>query len=344
MPTVGNTPKQQTVLRLEARKSFALALWIEDQNGRKLNISGTEIRIIAKKRPYTDETPNLILNDTAITSNPEVGYARFELQASDLDWDPGEYDYVVTLLDDGYSSVLLRGVIDLQQNTDFDTVDDQYSGVNPSTSLKVVMRESVVIHVDAGPTLSPGTTSFTDADKAKLDALGELTGLPPGGVAREVLTKLSDLDGNADWAHNSPDLFLLEDPEREGFFITVEGDALNATGIPEGYQPTANGADGWSWEVDEGSPDALTLDDVEDGEERFALAPAEREAIGDLGTASTHAEEDFLPSTGIDADKIVSGVVDEERLPKVTGHLGFSSGTAAPTGGEDGDLYFQYTA
>ena len=51
MAYIGNSPTSETVLRLEARKSFALGLYIQDANGRPLDITDASIRLVAKKLP-----------------------------------------------------------------------------------------------------------------------------------------------------------------------------------------------------------------------------------------------------------------------------------------------------
>jgi len=43
------------------------------------------------------------------------------------------------------------------------------------------------------------------------------------------------------------------------------------------------------------------------------------------------------------AGDIVSGIFDPARIPSVSSLPGFRSGTAAPSGGFDGELYFQYS-
>src|SRR5687768_14854378 len=95
---LGNGPEDKTVLRLMARKSFALGMWIQDQNGNPLDITGCTLRIVMRKRvasTVSDDSGNLIANDAAQILAPTLGWARFELQASDFDHAPGEYEYSI---------------------------------------------------------------------------------------------------------------------------------------------------------------------------------------------------------------------------------------------------------
>ena len=67
-------------------------------------------------------------------------------------------------------------------------------------------------------------------------------------------------------------------------------------------------------------------------------------SISDIlaGLASRDVAE-FLQPGEVDGADITTGTVSKDRLPKVSAHNGFTSGTAGPSGGADGDIYFQYT-
>jgi hypothetical protein len=250
----------------------------------------------------------------------------------------------------------------------------------------MVSRSQLIL--ETGPTLAPGTTSFTDGDKDKLDEIEagaqvnvtadwfaeegmpgyimnrpmfgtaafrdveDLLGLPAGGAPGEVLVKLSSSNYVVGWQQQTGG---------------GGGGPIDATGVTAGYVPTANGVDGWGWaEIVAGvqavngqqGTVTLTLDDLADTATRLAMTPAERtkltalqEVISytdltdkpTLGTAAAQATEDFLQPGGVDAADVVSGVFDPALIPPVNSLPGFRSGTAAPSGGFDGELYFQYT-
>lgn len=343
MAYLGNSPNRDVILRLEARKSFALSLWIVDSNQRPLDITDAELRIIAKKPPFgPDDSNNLITNSSADLTNGTEGLARFALQASDLDWTPGEYPYAIVMIIDGYSAVIASGTIALQTNTEFASVGSTYSGANPPSALQVTLEGPRTIEVTTGSTLAPGTQSFTDADKQKLDGIedgaqvnDEERLVPSGGATNAVLAKFSNDDFNTHWISVQ----------------SLPGGPLTAEGVAAGYTPTANGSDGWGWE-----PSVTNADDIEDGVVKVMMTTDERTKLGGLtndyteldnlptlGTAAAADSDDFAPATGIDASAVTTGTFNKNRIPKVTDLNGATSGTAPPSGGADGDLYFQYT-
>lgn len=390
MAYIGNSPQATTVLRLEARKSFALSVWIRDTNGRPLDITDTSLHLVMKKLPIKSDTgdaTNLIANSEAEIVDAAEGLARFSLQASDLDHTPGEYPFALVMNSNGYSTVAAKGVVDLQQNTEFASIHNAYLSSNAPSAV-VLNVGSSRITLSAGPTLAPGTTSFTNADKEKLDEIEagaqvnveaswlaeegmpgyirhrpqfgsaafmdveELLGIPTGGSPGEVLVKLTSDDYIVGWAQ----------PSGGG-----GGGTLPADGVLAGYVPTANGANGWAWgEIvagvqtvnGQGGVVTLTLAHIVDSATRLAMTPAERTKLGQLktvisydelnnlptlGSASYQDVEDFLQPGQVEAADVTSGVFLAARVPSVTSLNGFRSGTAAPSGGFDGELYFQYT-
>src|SRR6478672_6090794 len=381
MSHLGNSPRQHLVLRLEARKSFALSVWITDRAGRALDITGSTIRLVVKKSPFdgTDvaDADNLITNAAAIIEDPTTGYAALYLQASDLDFKPGEYPFALVLLNDGYSSVLGRGVVDLVDNPEAASVGSTYVGGETASALRIALEGANALKIETGATLAPGIVSFTVSDKLKLDGIepgaqanvradwnapegdpsqilnkpsaGDL--LPPGGSPGAVLVKMSALDGDADWAQIA---------------AGGGGAGLDATGVPAGWVPVANGVDSWDWEELVGGVESvngqtgavvLDADDIADGLTKVQMTQVERDKLAGIdgsdwaditnkpafGTASLLDDTQVLRPGQVDGDDITSGEIDKAYLPKVSQLRGFSSGTAAPSGGADGDLYFQYT-
>ena len=354
MSYLGNTPKSPTILRLERAKSFALALWIQDRSGRPLDISGSTIKIVMKKTVdpnITDDSDNLIVNSGANLADADIGYARFELQAADLNHSPGEYPYSIVMRDEGYSIVLASGVVEILQNPESGSIAGIYTQDAMADSLVIALDGPKVLNVFTGPSLAPGTTSFTDADKEKLDGIQpgaqsvpENRLIPPGGNQGSVLTKLSSgVDYVVGWAQ----------PSGGG----GGGGGIDPTGIPDGYVPTANGADGWDWEP--ADPVSISADIIVDSASKVMMTPAERTKLTNLaypptwaqltgkpafGTASLLNTNQVLQPGGVDAaTDVTAGVLNNARVPKVGALLGQSVGTAAPTGGADGDWYIQYT-
>ena len=379
-----------TVIRVEARKSFQFGLWIKDFNGRSLDVTGATVRLVVKqpRQMTSDDSDNLITNAIAEDFYPTMGYLRFNLQASDLDFPDGEYPYSIVMWESGYSSVLVKGTLVVLENTEFDSVNESYTSPTSATALQVLLRGRNVIAVRTGPTLAPGTTSFTNGDKAKLDTIQEgaevnvqsdwiaaegsdsyilnkptfgsaayvdidQISLPRGGFPGEVLVKITGGDFAAAW----------QQPTGGG----GGGSGLDPTDVPDGYVPMANGVNGWTWEEIVAGVESvngltgtivLDLDDIADTATRLALTPAERTKLDDVkvnpdwsdltnvplfGTAALMQAEDVLTPGNVTTSDVSSGVFLNTRIPKLTQLRGFSSGTGAPSGGADGDLYFQYT-
>ena len=237
MAYLGNSPQATTVLRLEARKSFALSVWVRDTNGRPLDISTTTFRLVMRKRlsPGIEQEGVALLGATAELVDAVEGLARFNLQGTDLDHAPGEYPFALVMYTDGYSTVVAKGIVDLQQNTEYTSLNSSYLPANAPAGVTLNIGEGSRLTLQTGPTLAPGTTSFTDGDKEKLDdiepgaqvnveadwlaeegmpgyvrhrpAFGsaafrdieELLGLPTGGAPGEVLVKLSNQNYAVGW-------------------------------------------------------------------------------------------------------------------------------------------------
>lgn len=169
----GNSPTEQTILQLQARKSFSFGIWIADQNDRPLDISATKLRLTVRKNvaaSVLDSTVNLLLSTEAQIQAPTLGYAVFSLQATDTDWTPGEYPFTITMSDAGYSAVIVQGTVDLQQNMEFTGLLETYVPDAPVTHLRTVLRGSSV-RVRTGPTLAPGQATFTHEDEDRLAQL-----------------------------------------------------------------------------------------------------------------------------------------------------------------------------
>ena len=245
MSYIGNSPEDAVVLRLQARKSFALGMWIQDSNKNPLDITGCTLRLVVRKRvdpTVVDDTANLVANSNAIVLAPTLGYARFDLQASDTDYAPGEYSFSIVLLTPaGYSSTIVNGILDLQQNTEFTSVSSAYPpGQEMATSLEVALRGLNTLEIRTGQTLAPGAATFTSAMEVKLlqmfaGAVAAGTTLSADDIADGMTkvimtqaerTKLADLEITWDSITNKPDFgdIITHDTSE---FILKEG--VNAT-------------------------------------------------------------------------------------------------------------------
>jgi len=368
VPQLENIPRQKTVLKLARAKSFAFGVFVTDRNGVTIDLTGATVEIVSKLPPF-DTTSNILLNSVA-ELEPEIGFARFALQASDLDEEEGEYPFVISLTgSDAYQGLLVSGVIQIVDNPDYDLTGD-YDNDGIATALTVQLGGSTVINVEAGPALAPGMANFSLSDKEKLDhysqpdwniadpaAPGAILNrplnrlVPQPAAPNHVLTSNGVSEGSFSWASPTETwggYSDVEDPADPGFFIAPTGQfgLLSGVGAAAGAVPRANGAGGWGWEVVVAPTD---LDDIPDSPTRLAMTPAERTLLTSLagedftvawtevtgkpafGSASLANTTDFLPAAGIDAAKVISGTLDKNRVPKVSDLNGWKHGTTVPT-------------
>jgi hypothetical protein len=322
---IGNTPSSTTVIQVEARKSLSLSLWFMDANRRPADLTGCTVRMVAKQPPFraddTTDADNLIDSSVAEFPSPELGYARFELQALELDLAPGEYPFVIVLVSPaGYSTAAVKGVLDVQPNPEFSAMADVYDDVASPASLEVRLRNQATIEVLCGPLIPPGFTWMSDADKAKVDGLS-LAGnlLPAGGDTRWVLAKASPDDYDFTWR------------EPQAFDGT-----LDATGVPAGRAPLSDGTGFWAWtEV------STVVDwDIPEGEPNSVINKPV------LGTASTRDDAFFAAAEHTheltDLTNVGANELPAAWLPRLTELDGVTSGTADPVGGDPGDVYLKY--
>ena len=323
MAYLGNSPLKTTVLRLEARKSFSLALWFKDHNGRQADLTGCSVSFVMKRNPLdptdTDDSDNLVTSSSAEILDPLRGYCVFNIQASELDLSAGEYPFTIVLqLASGYSVVAVKGVVDVQANTEFASMLSSYDAAS-GDSLEVRLRGEQSIDVFVGASLPPGFTWMSDADKAKIDVLSVASStFPQGGVAGQVLRKISDVDYEYGWV----------DPQ------TFDG-TLSAEFASAGQAPIADGVGSWTWQ------DVATEEGVQ-SDWNATSGPAEILNKPTLGTAAAKNEHDFVPFGRVYGFDEIVGTALPGQLPRVLGLQGISRGTAAPSGGVDGDIYLQY--
>lgn len=327
MAALGNTPQALTTLRVEARKSFSFGLYLCDPTGRPVDLTGCRLVIVARAEPVAAEDPNLLGADSeAVIENPIDGYARFDLQAETLNLKPGEYPYAVVLYtSEGYSSVVVKGVLQLEQNTDFEALGEEFPQAQPAQRLDVILRENNAINVFLGGQLPPGMNYIRDDLMTLLEDFDpdSVAIVPPGGATGYALTKLSPTSYDFGWRPTGQSAL---DPvgQPAGYVPASQGDdtwewaavGVDASDAPAGSAPIADGAGSWDW-------GQVTMDEPD-----WSALPGEPGAIQnkpDLGTAAASDAEDFLP-----AETLLS------QMP------GVHFTDTIPTTGEDGHVYFVY--
>jgi hypothetical protein len=146
---LGNTPRRETNIAVEASKSYQLGLRFIQQTGsdtpEPVDITDCEIRFVATDPPSRGSTE--VLSIVADLDAPINGLASFKFQASDLTLTPDSYAYDVTLYPpSGYSSPLLKGYLEIGTNTDLRD-DNVYTDLNITTDITVEMQDGDVIEI-----------------------------------------------------------------------------------------------------------------------------------------------------------------------------------------------------
>jgi hypothetical protein len=332
MTVISNSPTSTTIIRVEARKSFALGLHIFDPRGRTVDLSGCELTIIAKPLPLdnTSDVSNILAaNAIASIAVPAAGYAVFNIQASSLDVAAQEYPCAIVLkTPDGYSGVIVKAVLDVQENPEHASVGSTYFSVNPSQSLAVLLAANGTIDVYMGGQLPPNMNYVSDATATAIEAFDpeSVAYVPAGGTNGYVLTKTASGDyamawrpnGNGAGALNAAGVPNGQTPVAQGDGTWEWGTTgISATGVADGWAPLANGDGTWSWAV------------------VSTATPDWNATSGQPGEILHKPALNFIPTT--DAGNFVS------VLTKVSALAGITFQTTVPVTGPEGQIFFVYT-
>lgn len=143
---LGNTPRRETNIAVEASKSYVLGLRFVMSDGAPVDLTGCVLRFVATEPPRRGSVEVLTL--IAELDQPAAGLALFKFQAADLSLDPGSYAYDVTLVPpSGYSSPILKGFLTVGANTDLD-VSNVFDQLNTTSDITVVMDEHDAITIE----------------------------------------------------------------------------------------------------------------------------------------------------------------------------------------------------
>ena len=209
MRVISNSPREAVVLEVEARKSFSFGVWVKTSNGSPVDLLDTEFSLTVG-RLNKDHTVDNKLDVAGTVDAPSLGFVRFNVQASELDFEPGTYQFTVVMIALNYGTALVKGDFVLIQNTEFDSMSEDYDFAQPSQALEAVLKSQGDVHVTLSTVLPPS-----------------LLHLPPGGTTGQVLVRLSNEPGAVAWA-------------------TLDG-GLTGAGQPYGYAPLTDGNGGWDW-------------------------------------------------------------------------------------------------
>lgn len=330
MAYIGNALDAATIIRVEARKSFALGVHITDEKGKEADLSGCTLTIVAKKHPIdtSGDASNMLAPDAQAVITPSSGYAQFNIQAATLNQKPGDYEYAIVLKTlDGYSSVIVKGLLVVEQNTEVASIGSQYLLVQPPQNLTVQLRRQNSINVFVGGQLPPGMNYVRDDVVAAIETFDPdaVAYVPEGGDAGYVLTKTGNGDYTMAWLPVGNGAFALDATGRAAGEVPVAiGDdtwiwgavGIDATGVTAGWAPVANGDGTWSWAKVSQTKPSWT-----------AVAGSDAEILNKptLGTMAAQNTGTFLQKA-----ELLSGMSTVHVVSSV------------PTTGTNGHLYFVY--
>jgi hypothetical protein len=142
---IGNTPRQETNIQVEANKSFVFGIQFKKWNGDPLDLTGASVRLVAAQQPYLGGTEVLDLDAVHITDTQ--GLVQFQFQASDLALPAASYAYDVTLITvPGYSVPIIKGYLEVGVNTDPDT-SNVFTDIHADSEITAVIGESNVVEI-----------------------------------------------------------------------------------------------------------------------------------------------------------------------------------------------------
>ena len=195
MVQLRTSPSTHSVLTLEARKScsFGLNVVSESGIGRDLTDATSLSLTVAPRVRAVGSAPILNVAATGLTAD---GWASFALQASQLNFPVGSYDFTITMISHGYSMVLLKGTLELVENTELASTSSIYTMPTSTTALKAVLRGATVVKVVLSDLPQPvagggGGTPLSDAGVAALVAdTSKLTHAAVVEVAQSVADEI----------------------------------------------------------------------------------------------------------------------------------------------------------
>ena len=181
MARLTNTPQQQLQFDLERRKSYSFRCVLLNADRSPLDLTNCKLRFVMKAREYDEDlydTTNVIVNHEARILSPESGEATFAFQAAELDVAPGAYNYAIVLwTKDGYSVVVVKGIVNLHANTDSASMTKRYTTNSADAALELTLRGNNVVNI---------VTNTLTKSEARVEIIG--TGRPDDAATLEATT------------------------------------------------------------------------------------------------------------------------------------------------------------
>jgi hypothetical protein len=171
--SLSNLPTQPAILVLAARKSFSFTVQFRNSNDLPLELSNSQVSFTIGEQTYSDHP---ILTKQADTIIGASGTALFNLQASQLNLEPGIYPFEIVLKTVGYSSVAVNGELEVEPSYEMGSLSESYD-VAPSTF-------GLIAHLKHNRLIVTSNAMVLEGAKGDKGDTGK-SGMPWGEVAVE---------------------------------------------------------------------------------------------------------------------------------------------------------------
>jgi hypothetical protein len=183
---LGNTPTQPVDFFLERAKSFAFCVKLQDDQGTAIDLTGSVIRMaMAPPRRVGGSTVYFTAdNDTGV-----IGLSQFRLQTTDLDLQPGEYPYDITLVTpEQYALPLAKGTFTVGMNYEDYALYSIYDFADPDQWITFTIKNNATIKTVIKN--APGYGSVWVGNVPPPDGVGILTEAMKEAIRDTVATML----------------------------------------------------------------------------------------------------------------------------------------------------------
>jgi hypothetical protein len=190
---LGNTPRRETNIAVEASKSYVLGMRFitTDADRSPVDLTDCILRFVATEPPQRGSTE--VLTILAEFDQPTSGLAQFKFQAADLTLEPGSYAYDVTLVPpSGYSTPILKGYLEIGSNTDLDDTN-VFGQLNVTSDITVIMDEhdSITIEIERVDGMFLVVSALIEDFRAEMQ--GQVNAA--AGSAQDALTYANEAEG-----------------------------------------------------------------------------------------------------------------------------------------------------
>lgn len=142
---LGNTPRRETNIAVEANKSYAFGVWFKSADETPIDLTDSVLRFVATENAY--HTGAEVISKVAVPMLDQPDMQQFEFQAEDLALAAGSYAYDITLIPpSGYSIPILKGQLEVGANSDLDT-DNVFTDISTGTDIIVDLAGTDVVEV-----------------------------------------------------------------------------------------------------------------------------------------------------------------------------------------------------